>query len=387
MDILSAAHPFLVRDCGFNVMEIINIDSLIDGSHKAIGALNLLSRKFSDIIFTLPPQSVLTEDAGPQLKQISERINLKLVYLTPDQVPFKHDFLEFFTSSDDAALRLKKDIVSAHVVKAFADVTPFRTSALNVLSMLKDPDATFDHIEAQINDEPLLIARILQVANSAFYMRRNPVDDISHALAYLGMDGIRQVLVQLIFHNLATKYFAHQKDKLQHSECCAHLAVKLAERKTKDVLTLGKVRVAGLLHDLGSLALQFSYPDEYDKVSEKIKNQKMPTIMAERSMFGTDHCEVGAVLSLEWKLPEYVRKCIIEHHGVISGADEKFIEPVACANAFLNAEIEQLPGMDYSVMARKYAITPNIPDNEAKMEVLAFLYEQWKTFKAEHQQE
>lgn len=384
MDILSAAHPFLVRDCGFGVMEIINIDSLIDGSHKAVGALNLFSRKFKDIIFTLPPQCCFTQDVGPQLKQIAEKCNLKLVYLTEDQVPFQHDFVESFSSSDDAVLRLKGAIVISKVIKDFADVTPFRTSALNVLELLKQPDIAFDHIEASINDEPLLVARILQVANSAFYMRRNPVDDVGQALAYLGLDGIRQVLVQLIFHNLATKYFAHQKDKLLHSECCAFLAVKLAERKGKDMLMLGKVRVAGLLHDLGALALQFSYPEEYDKVADLVRQRKNNTVLAERSIFGTDHCEVGSRLSEEWKLPEYVKICAAEHHSMIAGKEEKVIAPVVCANAFLNTEIDQIPGFDYAPLTKKFAISPTISENEAKMEVMSFLYNAYKSFKAEH---
>lgn len=384
MDILSAAHPFLVRDCGFNVMEIINIDPVIDGSHKAIGALNLFSRKFKDIVFTLPPQCVLTPDVGPQLQQIAARSNLKLVYLTEDQIPFKHDYLECFMSSDDAVLRLKGAIVIAKVVKDFADVTPFRTSALNILDLLKQPDVTFDRIEKGIIDEPLLVARILQVANSAFYMRRNPVDDIGNALAYLGLDGIRQVLVQLIFHNLATKYFVQQKHTLIHSECCAHLAVKLAERKFKDLITLGKVRVAGLLHDLGSLALQFSFPDEYAKVSALMNSSKCTTNQAERSIFGVDHCEVGARLCVEWKLPDYVRACAAEHHSIISGPLEKILNPVVCANAFLDIEIDQMPGMDYAPLLKNYSLVPNVSDNEAKMEVLAFLYETWKTFKSEH---
>jgi putative nucleotidyltransferase with HDIG domain len=229
----------------------------------------------------------------------------------------------------------------------------------------------------------LLVARVLQVANSAFYMRRNPVDNLGNALAYLGLEGIRQVLVQLIFHNLATKYFANQQEKLLHSECCAYLAVKLGERKTRDVFTLGKIRVAGLLHDLGALALQFCFPDEYVKATELIRTRKNSTIMAERAIFGTDHCEVGARLCEEWKLPEYVKKCAADHHGMFVGKDEKLILPVICANAFLNNEIDQLPGMDYGSLAASFALNTTTTENEGKIEVMAFLYETYKGFKAQ----
>ncbi|HAE37640.1 MAG TPA: hypothetical protein DCG57_03250 [Candidatus Riflebacteria bacterium] len=384
MDILSAEHPFLVIDWGFGILEVINIDSLIDGSHKAVGALNLFAHKCQNIVFTLPPQCCFTADVGAQLRVLSEKINLKLVYLADYQVPFQHDFLESFNSSEDAVLRLKGAIVIRKIIKDLVDVTPFRTSAFNLLELLNKPDISFDYIEKCINEEPLLIARILQVANSAFYMRRNAVEDVQQALSYLGLDGIRQVLVQLMFHNLATTYFSQQKEKLLHCECCAYLAVKLAERKSKDIHFLGKVRVAGLLHDLGSLALQFSYPDEYAKVADLIKSHSS-TIQAERSVFGTDHCEVGVRICGEWKLPDYVKSCVAEHHAFTSANNERVNTPVICANAFLNLEIEQLPSIDYAPLTKFFALTPNISNNEAKMEVTAFLYAAWKSFKAEHE--
>lgn len=383
MDILSTEHPFLVREWGFGILEVINIDSLIDGSHKAVGALNLFAHKCKDIVFTLPPKCCFSADVGAQLRVIAEKINLKLVYLSEDQVPFQHDFLESFNSSEDAVLRLKGAIVTKKIIKDFVDVTPFRTSAFNLLELLKEPDISFDKIEQYISNEPLLVARILQVANSAFYMRRNAIEDVQQALAYLGLEGIRQVLVQLLFHSLATTYFSQQKEKLLHCECCAYLAVKLAERKSKDIHFLGKVRVAGLLHDLGALALQFSYPDEYAKVAE-LSRRHATTIQSERSIFGTDHCEIGVRICEEWKLPDYVKSCIAEHHNFLAAKNEKVNVPVVCANAFLNVEIEQLPGMDYAPLTRRFATTPNISANEAKMEVTAFLYAAWKAFKAEH---
>jgi hypothetical protein len=51
----------------------------------------------------------------------------------------------------------------------------------------------------------------------------------------------------------------------------------------------------------------------------------------------------------------------------------------------LNLEIEQLPSIDYAPLTKFFALTPNISNNEAKMEVTAFLYAAWKSFKAEHE--
>lgn len=380
MDVLSQAHPFLIREWGLNIIEIINIDTEIDASHKALGAMFILSRRFEHMVFTLPPHCNLSVDVGPQLRELAKKINLKIVFLSDDQVPFSLDFVETFNSSEDAVLRLKSAVIFKKIAREFADVTPFKSSALNLLGMLSSPDVSFAKLEEAIAHEPLLIARVLQTANSAFFMRRNKVEDIGQALAYLGLDGFRQVLVQLIFQNLATRYFANQEERLRHSEAVAHLAVKLAERKTRDTVTLGKVRVAGLLHDIGALAMQYCFPDEYKKVLQFQKQNKVSIILAESRIFGLDHCEVGAKLCFEWGLPGYLVDCARDHHYLSIKNHPTIIEPVIIANAFLNIEVEQADSIDYKQLLLPYCPGHPAGENEARLEVQSFLYANWKAF-------
>ncbi|GAB4272707.1 MAG: hypothetical protein Kow0029_11660 [Candidatus Rifleibacteriota bacterium] len=381
MEPLSQAHPFLVREWGLNILEVINIDTEIDASHKALGVMFILSKRFSNLVFTLPPHCNLSHDVGPQLKELAKKVNLKLVFLSNDQVPFSLDFVETFNSSEDAVLRLKSSIIFKKIAKDFADVTPFKSSALSLLGMLNEPDISFAKIENAVTHEPLLVARILQTANSAFFMRRNKVEDIGQAIAYLGIEGFKQVLVQMIFQNLATKYFAHQEQRLRHSEAVSHLAVKLAERKIRDQIILGKVRVAGLLHDIGALAIQYCFPDEYQKVSEIIEREKVTVNMAEQRVFGLDHCEVGSKLCFEWGLPAFLMDCAKYHHMPVCSNNANIIEPVIVANSFMNVEVEQLPSLDYTRLLSKFAIGNFENENEAKLEVQAFLYSTWKSFK------
>lgn len=380
MDVLGQEHPFLIREWGLNILEIINIDTEIDASHKALGAMFILSRKFENMVFTLPPASNLSPDVGPQLRELAKKVNLKIVFLSDDQVPFSLDFVETFNASEDAVLRLKSAIIFKKIAKEFADVTPFKSSALSLLGMMNEPDVSFATLEEAIAHEPLLIARVLQTANSAFFMRRNKVEDIGQALAYLGLDGFKQVLVQLIFQNLATRYFANQEERLKHSEAVAHLAVKLAERKTRDAVLLGKVRVAGLLHDIGALAMQFCFPEEYAKVQKFQREKNCTIIMAERKYFGLDHCEIGTKLCFEWGLPAYLIECAKVHHNQTCKNHENIISPVIVANAFLNVEVEQINSMDYKPLLISWCPGHPSSENEARLEVQSFLYAQWKAY-------
>lgn len=381
MEILSQDHPFLIREWGLGILEIINIDTEIDASHKSLGAMFILSRKFGNIVFTIPPSTNLSADVGPQLRDLAKKVNLKIVFLSDEQVPFSLDFVETFNSSEDAVLRLKSAMIFKKIAKDFADVTPFKSSALSLLGMLNEPDVSFAKIEEATAHEPVLIARVLQTANSAFFMRRSKVEDIGQAIAYLGIDGFKQVLIQLIFQNLATKYFANQEERLKHSEAVAFLAVKLAQRKIKDATVIGKIRVAGLLHDIGALAIQYCFPEDYKKVLEIQARGKLPMLLAEQRVFGLDHCEVGTKLCLEWGLPDFLLVCTKEHHLPLCKNHHDIIEPVIIANAFLNVEVEQIPSLEYTKLLQNYSIGKMETENEARMEVQSFLYNQWQAFK------
>ncbi|MEW6712906.1 MAG: HDOD domain-containing protein, partial [Candidatus Riflebacteria bacterium] len=183
-----------------------------------------------------------------------------------------------------------------------------------------------------------------------------------------------------------TKYFAEQEERLKHSESVAHLAVKVAERKIRDVVTLGKIRVAGLLHDIGALALQFCFKEEYKKVLDYQQSRKVSIIIAERHFFGLDHCEIGSRLCLEWGLPAYLLDCAREHHKLSCRNYAGIIEPVIIANAFLNSEIGHQITIDYKKLLHSYCPNKYLDEKEAGQEVQMFLYSQWNSFKQSLQQ-
>jgi putative nucleotidyltransferase with HDIG domain len=370
-------HPYIVRDWGLKIIEVICIDDQIDATNEALKTAFILTRKFSDLVLTLPPHTSLEANVEEKLKELAKKINLKIVLLSDDQAPFSLDFAENFNSTEDAVLRLKIAKISKKISREFAEITPFKSSALDLLQMTSNPAVSFSELEEKIAHEPLLIARIMQIANSAYFIRRSKAQDLDQALAYIGIDGFRQVLVQLIFHNLATRYFSKQKNLLNHAEAVSYLAVKLAGRISEDTKLLAKIRVAGLLHDIGALALQYCFAEEFDKVCE-IQNQSMITkVMAERKVFGLDHCEIGEKLCFGWGMPAYLLCCIKEHHIQPSGRFAEIIEPVVIANAFLNKEIGHLPDLDYLPLLEKYSLT----ESNAQTEVKNFLMTKWLEFK------
>ncbi len=140
------------------------------------------------------------------------------------------------------------------------------------------------------------------------------------------------------------------------------------------------LQVAGLLHDIGALAVQFCFPEEYKKVVNFQKTRKVSIIEAERRYFSLDHCEIGSRLCLEWGLPAYLLDCAREHHNLSCRNYANIIEPVIIANSFLNAEVDHQVTIDYKQLIHSYCPNKNLEGNEARLEVQMFLYSKWNSF-------
>ncbi len=373
--------PFIAVEHASKLIELVVVEGDDCSPEKILGAVSLLSRKYPNIVLTIPPYFSLGESCSNEIKSILEKINLIICCENESQIQFQHDF-EIAKDPVKAVTEVKKLLIIEEVLKEFSDVTPFKSSALNLLNEIGTPDVEFKQIEEQIISEPLLVARILQTANSSFFMRRNRVENIGHALAYLGMEGIKQVLMQMIFNNLATKYFSQQEKKLAHSDACAFLAVKLAERVTGDPITVGKIRVAALLHDIGSLALQYAFHEKYEIVAKLISEKSMDSVAAEREIFGIDHCELGVALCQHWKLPEYVTRVVSAHHS-LPEEKENILQAIICANGFLNMEVERIPFFNYLPYLQKYAKGKFETPEEAIAQVKDMLKKTWEGYGAE----
>jgi len=119
------------------------------------------------------------------------------------------------------------------------------------------------------------------------------------------------------------------------------IAVALATQITANIaaerLTQAHVDgayVAGLLHDLGVLAMVQLFPEAYQAVTAEVAETGAPAWEVEVREFGIHHGEVGAILAERWELPEPVRSAIHHHHQPWLADDDhrKLVQLVHFAN-------------------------------------------------------
>jgi len=77
---------------------------------------------------------------------------------------------------------------------------------------------------------------------------------------------------------------------------------------------VGLLFTAGLLHDVGKVALNEHVAQEYAEIARRVFTDRISFCEAEREVLGFTHPEVGARLAESWNLPESIINCIKYHH-------------------------------------------------------------------------
>ncbi|HNW36532.1 MAG TPA: HDOD domain-containing protein, partial [Candidatus Ozemobacteraceae bacterium] len=201
---MTEAHPFQARDRGEGILEVIGIFPGMTPAHPTIVALTSLARKFRHILFTLEPGASLDTTVLPKLLEVSSLTDLRIVTSDPTALPYAKAGLSVFSTPEDAIRSIRGD-ASIKQIKSKMDAVPqLHSQAFEMLQKLNQPETSFADLETMISNDPGLSAQILKSANSAFFMRRNKVETLSAAMAYLGTEGLKQLLMYNVFKGLSS---------------------------------------------------------------------------------------------------------------------------------------------------------------------------------------
>lgn len=200
---------------------------------------------------------------------------------------------------------------------------PLPSTAARLLALAADPDVDIDRLAAAIEQDPPLTARVLGIANSAFYAPRQPVYAVKEAIVrVLGLNMVRNLAFGMaVSGGLSTRDCPHF-DLTRYWVMAlgtADLASGLARAATlPGVPGPDAAYLVGLLHNLGELALVHLRPQEMDEVySDSARQPGADAIAMQRTSLGTDQWEVGAMLARHWQLPELVADSI-EQLGIVT---------------------------------------------------------------------
>jgi HD-like signal output (HDOD) protein/ActR/RegA family two-component response regulator len=206
-----------------------------------------------------------------------------------------------------------------------------------ITRLAADPEATLNDISASVERDPALVAKILQMGNSAWFGRRRRLTSIREAVQYLGTDVLRGLaLGGQAFGTMAIAPFeGFSLEGLQrHSLHTARLAARLLEGQqgVDDVFT------TAMVHDIGQVVLAAGRRREFAEVRRRAKGERRPFHEVEYDAFGATHAGIGAYLLGMWGLPFPMVEATAYHHNPrrVANGERRLLAAVHLADVLMS---------------------------------------------------
>ena len=207
------------------------------------------------------------------------------------------------------------------------------TLYLRLRQLLNDPKYTLGDIGDLVATDPALTARLLRVANSAYFGGLKEVDTVRRALVVLGSRQIHDIVLATSvisrFSGIPTR-LVNVHSFWQASVYAAAAAKLLADRCF--IFDSERMFTAGLLAKLGELVLYLRVPSVMVDALEIARRDDQPIHLVERELLGFDYAEVGGELFSAWQLPSSLVEPVRHHTNPVAAA-ERMLEASVVAIA------------------------------------------------------
>lgn len=197
---------------------------------------------------------------------------------------------------------------------------PFPAILTELIGLTGSDQSAAKDLQGVIQKDPVLTAKLLKLANSAFYSPRSPVSSIQKAVVMLGQLSVKSLAMAAATMKLLGRrcepYGMGAGGLWLHSYSAAELAKELArtEGDSKDVQEA--VYVGALLHDIGKIVLTEIIEGMSRSGIHSGQAKEGETIQEwEERVTGFAHNKVGRLIADKWRLSPLTTNCVQYHHG------------------------------------------------------------------------
>lgn len=231
--------------------------------------------------------------------------------------PLEPDFLIGVVESLD----IEDDETNVRAVRAFVGglgrIPSLPSLYAELVALLQREDAGMAEVARLVRRDLGVASQVLKVANSVHCVSDRPVKEIGQAVAMLGVDTLRSLV---LFRGIISSLESPRPQGLDLEKLWFH-SFEVATGVRKLAILEGQTGLAdlafsvGLLHDLGLVVLATDPAGRYKALLQQAMASRIPLAVLERDTFGVDHAQVGAHLLNLWGLPPEFCRPVREHHA------------------------------------------------------------------------
>ncbi|HJM89001.1 MAG TPA: HDOD domain-containing protein [Dehalococcoidia bacterium] len=189
------------------------------------------------------------------------------------------------------------------VVTTIADLRPMQVVGTRILEVTEGEQFSAHELAQVISADQALTAKMLRVANSAYYSYPRRISTVRDAVVILGFRAVRSAtLASCVMDTLTETTLLNGEDFWRFSVTVGTLSEARA-RATKTHQP-DEAFTAGVIHNIGLLVLDQHLPHQLGETMKFASSEQCSLEAAEREVLGFTDAELGSALLKHWDFPE-----------------------------------------------------------------------------------
>ncbi|NPA25117.1 MAG: response regulator [Deltaproteobacteria bacterium] len=212
---------------------------------------------------------------------------------------------------------INNERLKSQIMQKIEEVPSLPTIVYKVMELVNSEKSDATDFEKIIAQDQALTARMLRMANSAYYSLSRKISTISEAVVYLGYNTIRSLVLGASTSSLFKRSlpaYGYKKEGLWlHSNIVASLSRRIAIETHLTSEGIENCYVSGLLHDIGKLILG-PFAGQQTENFARLAAAGQELSLIEKELLGFSHGDIGRILLEKWKLPRNLVETVWYHH-------------------------------------------------------------------------
>jgi len=192
-------------------------------------------------------------------------------------------------------------------ISKIKNLPPLPEASIRIITAVNDPDITVEEVVDVLALSPVLVARLLGLANSAYFGRAGQINDFRIAIIQvLGLNLVKSLSLSIVLNVelQATKCKTFEADFFwSHALVTALISQKIALKLNDEAISPNIAYTSGLLLNIGLLAAIQIFPETLDNILAKVDRIEGAVSAEMQLVLGVNQYEIGHVLLERWKLP------------------------------------------------------------------------------------
>ncbi len=205
-----------------------------------------------------------------------------------------------------------------------SEISSIKSTVSELIRLINDPKSSAKDLKEVIQLDPPLTAKLLKLANSAYFGFPRTIGDVKEAVVCVGFDELKELALNQKISQLFNQgdAFAGYSRSLLWKHCVAvAICGKLIYSKELNQPG-GKAYVVGLLHDIGIIIEDQFLLDSFFQILDEYGSGGDNFSAIEQRILGYDHTDIGHVIAIDWNFPEETATAIRYHHTPLSVGDD-----------------------------------------------------------------